>query len=402
MSIAVSGSQYYHNNNEKNNNILRTFNNNNSTDNKIEVKMIVNDSTDNISRIESSSSIIKTEAEYHDNYHQHPQYEQPPPPPTHQEPYYYQRPQSQHYSQDQFQQQQQQQQQQPQPQPQPQPQYSQQNHQQPPAQQPAHLVNTGSNMSLGGMGSQEFDQQEQGSREEMISRLMYDAIIRNDSVTLARILNSVPKVDPLEFDNIPPLILAAKLCHTEVLTLLLETNVDINCVDHRGWTALHWSSVMNNVDAVIHLCRAGVDLIARTSGNKTARELALIRNQPEMAEMLHQEEINREMNRGFIQNQLPYQQEHSHMPMIGNGFGSSGPVPSNKPLRACSDCQNTDTPQWRRGPDGSVSLCNACGLKYMKQKKKEERNSRSSESATPATDSPTESGSTPATESETA
>ncbi len=29
-----------------------------------------------------------------------------------------------------------------------------------------------------------------------------------------------------------------------------------------------------------------------------------------------------------------------------------------------------DTPEWRRGPDGARTLCNACGLHYAKLERK--------------------------------
>lgn len=32
----------------------------------------------------------------------------------------------------------------------------------------------------------------------------------------------------------------------------------------------------------------------------------------------------------------------------------------------CHACGTTETPEWRRGPDGNKSLCNACGLHYAK------------------------------------
>ncbi|KAI8983466.1 GATA zinc finger-domain-containing protein [Pilobolus umbonatus] len=32
----------------------------------------------------------------------------------------------------------------------------------------------------------------------------------------------------------------------------------------------------------------------------------------------------------------------------------------------CHSCQTTETPEWRRGPDGGRTLCNACGLHYSK------------------------------------
>jgi len=37
----------------------------------------------------------------------------------------------------------------------------------------------------------------------------------------------------------------------------------------------------------------------------------------------------------------------------------------------CHHCGTKDTPEWRRGPDGRKSLCNACGLHYSKTIKKE-------------------------------
>eukprot|EP01132_Coremiostelium_polycephalum_P008030 gene8030-9876_t len=36
----------------------------------------------------------------------------------------------------------------------------------------------------------------------------------------------------------------------------------------------------------------------------------------------------------------------------------------------CHLCEVTETPEWRRGPDGDHTLCNACGLHYAKSQKK--------------------------------
>ncbi|KAG7415203.1 Biofilm regulator 1 [Fusarium oxysporum f. sp. rapae] len=36
----------------------------------------------------------------------------------------------------------------------------------------------------------------------------------------------------------------------------------------------------------------------------------------------------------------------------------------------CQKCGRTQTPEWRRGPNGMRTLCNACGLHYAKLKKK--------------------------------
>ncbi|EEE58271.1 hypothetical protein OsJ_09286 [Oryza sativa Japonica Group] len=32
--------------------------------------------------------------------------------------------------------------------------------------------------------------------------------------------------------------------------------------------------------------------------------------------------------------------------------------------KRCGHCQTTETPQWRVGPDGPSTLCNACGIRY--------------------------------------
>jgi len=41
-------------------------------------------------------------------------------------------------------------------------------------------------------------------------------------------------------------------------------------------------------------------------------------------------------------------------------------TPISTPELYCHSCGTTDTPEWRRGPDGCKSLCNACGLHYAK------------------------------------
>eukprot|EP01103_Thecamoeba_quadrilineata_P007796 TRINITY_DN17622_c0_g1_i1.p1 TRINITY_DN17622_c0_g1~~TRINITY_DN17622_c0_g1_i1.p1 ORF type:complete len:306 (-),score=48.23 TRINITY_DN17622_c0_g1_i1:39-956(-) len=38
-------------------------------------------------------------------------------------------------------------------------------------------------------------------------------------------------------------------------------------------------------------------------------------------------------------------------------------------MRVCSKCGTNSTPEWRRSPEGSTTLCNACGLKEKKRAK---------------------------------
>jgi hypothetical protein len=60
-----------------------------------------------------------------------------------------------------------------------------------------------------------------------------------------------------------------------------------------------------------------------------------------------------------------------------NESGADGPAKRQKRVRRgkakpepgnlhCFHCGETDTPEWRRGPAGPKTLCNACGLQYAK------------------------------------
>lgn len=55
----------------------------------------------------------------------------------------------------------------------------------------------------------------------------------------------------------------------------------------------------------------------------------------------------------------------------GDNDGSTSPEEEEEGLapagtRACSACGTSSTPQWRRGPLGTQTLCNACGVKWAK------------------------------------
>ncbi|ATY65392.1 sexual development transcription factor [Cordyceps militaris] len=47
------------------------------------------------------------------------------------------------------------------------------------------------------------------------------------------------------------------------------------------------------------------------------------------------------------------------------------------PPGRCHSCNRIDTPEWRRGPDGARTLCNACGLHYAKLERKRQTEARS-------------------------
>eukprot|EP00834_Sanchytrium_tribonematis_P005092 NODE_287_length_10726_cov_0.240614.p3 type:complete len:219 gc:universal NODE_287_length_10726_cov_0.240614:9285-8629(-) len=39
--------------------------------------------------------------------------------------------------------------------------------------------------------------------------------------------------------------------------------------------------------------------------------------------------------------------------------------------KICTECGTNESPEWRKGPSGAKTLCNACGLRYAKRKKQE-------------------------------
>ncbi|KAG0204776.1 hypothetical protein BGX28_003393 [Mortierella sp. GBA30] len=65
------------------------------------------------------------------------------------------------------------------------------------------------------------------------------------------------------------------------------------------------------------------------------------------------------------------------------------------PPGRCLSCHTSDTPEWRRGPDGARTLCNACGLHYAKllkrqnqqlQKQKQQEHQNDADSKNNSTD----------------
>ncbi|KAF7592704.1 hypothetical protein BBP40_012608 [Aspergillus hancockii] len=71
--------------------------------------------------------------------------------------------------------------------------------------------------------------------------------------------------------------------------------------------------------------------------------------------------------------------DDDHMAMYPDDFkgsgGFAGPDPKKRrgkaaPPGRCHSCNRAETPEWRRGPDGARTLCNACGLHYAKLTRK--------------------------------
>ncbi|KAF9912676.1 hypothetical protein EC991_009412 [Linnemannia zychae] len=68
----------------------------------------------------------------------------------------------------------------------------------------------------------------------------------------------------------------------------------------------------------------------------------------------------------------------------------------------CQSCNSSDTPEWRRGPDGARTLCNACGLHYAKLLRRQNEQAQQSPSQISIALPPSTSGTTTANSGSTA
>ena len=71
----------------------------------------------------------------------------------------------------------------------------------------------------------------------------------------------------------------------------------------------------------------------------------------------------------------PAHERHLETDEAKGGF--AGPDTKKRRGRAappgrCHSCNRAETPEWRRGPDGARTLCNACGLHYAKLTRKQQ------------------------------
>ncbi|KAH7261864.1 hypothetical protein BKA59DRAFT_4521 [Fusarium tricinctum] len=98
---------------------------------------------------------------------------------------------------------------------------------------------------------------------------------------------------------------------------------------------------------------------------------------------LVQTSIQNERAREGAKMKGPYDEEHE-VSMYGDGMKPQYGITEVKKRRGraappgrCHSCNRIDTPEWRRGPDGARTLCNACGLHYAKLERKRQLEARS-------------------------
>lgn len=76
--------------------------------------------------------------------------------------------------------------------------------------------------------------------------------------------------------------------------------------------------------------------------------------------------------------QTPRKDQHYSAPFFKQRLSSSSTVskswrikPSEK--KRCESCQTSHSPEWRRGPSGHRTLCNACGLRYSRSRSRQDQ-----------------------------
>lgn len=84
-----------------------------------------------------------------------------------------------------------------------------------------------------------------------------------------------------------PLIIAARLNHNQMISLLLEYSAAVNAADHEGRSALHWCGKVNNSAGAALLIQAGANVNMQDHDEKTPLSAALNElNTREVADLL--------------------------------------------------------------------------------------------------------------------
>ncbi|KAF3390643.1 GATA zinc finger domain-containing protein 10 [Penicillium rolfsii] len=116
---------------------------------------------------------------------------------------------------------------------------------------------------------------------------------------------------------------------------------------------------LNEVEDILHLQRRNQDALIRI-------RTAVVNQEQALAEQMAQRKA---FKPGEDEHMSMYQEEFK-----GAG-GFAGPDSKKRrgkaaPPGRCHSCNRAETPEWRRGPDGARTLCNACGLHYAKLTRK--------------------------------
>ncbi|OAQ70700.1 GATA-type sexual development transcription factor NsdD [Pochonia chlamydosporia 170] len=118
--------------------------------------------------------------------------------------------------------------------------------------------------------------------------------------------------------------------------------------------------------------------------NDMLGNIDMIKRSLEQVKDAVQASIQSERAREGTKGKGAFEEEHQDVPMYDNGMKPQYTMTEVKKRRGraappgrCHSCNRIDTPEWRRGPDGARTLCNACGLHYAKLERKRQLEARS-------------------------
>ncbi|KAM6513605.1 hypothetical protein FALCPG4_015990 [Fusarium falciforme] len=138
---------------------------------------------------------------------------------------------------------------------------------------------------------------------------------------------------------------------SEVYTRITQEQHGAHPIPGRLPTEQYISDMLGNIEHIKRHLEQVRSLLQALSQNERAREAAKMKS--------------------------PYEEDHDE-PMHGDAMKpqhgmteASTQLRRAAPLDRCHCCNRVNTPEWRRGPDGARTLCNACGLRYAKFKKQQ-------------------------------
>lgn len=120
---------------------------------------------------------------------------------------------------------------------------------------------------------------------------------------------------------------------------------------------------LNEIEEMLHLQRRNQEALLRLRAAVVNQEHALAEQRMAQTKVLKPTGPDD----GHM---MVYQEEYK-----GSSGGFAGPESKKRrgkaaPPGRCHSCNREETPEWRRGPDGARTLCNACGLHYAKLTRK--------------------------------
>ncbi|KAL1930196.1 hypothetical protein VTP01DRAFT_1350 [Rhizomucor pusillus] len=142
------------------------------------------------------------------------------------------------------------------------------------------------------------------------------------------------------------------------------------------------TNIYKDMDQIIEQCSSMRDTVSRERTWCSSSQFPLLtpdgNPRPWVDEMIGRaNEVLNALLR-LQKHQLAAQQEKRRLYYYGEQIDSNDlrVLRQRKRKRApfqgrCHSCNISETPEWRRGPDGARTLCNACGLHYAKLERKQ-------------------------------